>query len=79
MHLCRKDFEYRAVYPGGETQTLLRVPRYDFNWQLGYPTAEVHWGDQTSEEMMIGYFDLAFDPQLDPHHILQPNRTSAQR
>lgn len=40
MHLRGKDFEYRAVYPTGETQVLLRVPKYDFNWQLAYETAK---------------------------------------
>ena len=90
MHLRGKDFLYKAVYPTGETQTLLSVPHYDFNWQLAYfeekelplpkgtriectahfdnsannaanpdSTKEVHWGDQTWEEMMIGFFDVA--------------------
>ncbi len=108
MHLRGKDFEYRAVYPTGETQTLLRVPRYDFNWQLGYvlqdqlllpketriectahhdnsannkfnpdPTKEVRWGDQTFEEMMIGWFDVAFDANLDPRVIRVPPHTAA--
>ncbi len=36
MHLRGKDFEYEAVYPDGETEILLTVPRYDFNWQLHY-------------------------------------------
>jgi hypothetical protein len=67
---------------------ILSVPKYDFNWQLGYelkepillpkgtridcvahfdnspnnkynpdPTKEVRWGDQTWEEMMIGWFN----------------------
>ena len=98
MHLRGKDFEYRAVYPTGETQTLLSVPRYDFNWQLSYvlkdqlllpkgtriectahhdnsannkynpdPAKEVRWGDQTFEEMMIGWFDVAFDATIDPN------------
>ena len=66
---------------------MLRVPKYDFNWQLSYklaepkfmpkgstlkvtmhydnstgnrfnpdPTATVRWGDQTWEEMMLGYY-----------------------
>jgi hypothetical protein len=26
------------------------------------PTAEVRWGDQTWEEMMIGYVDYVIDP-----------------
>ncbi len=98
MHYRGKDFEYRAVYPTGETQVLLNVPKYDFNWQLAYvlqdqlvlpkgtriectahhdnsannkynpdPTKEVRWGDQTWEEMMIGWFDVAFDAKLDPN------------
>lgn len=36
MHLRGKAFEFRVVYPTGEKQELLRVPRYDFNWQLAY-------------------------------------------
>lgn len=89
MHLRGKAFEYRVTYPDGKTETLLRVPRYDFHWQLSYklekpvvlppgtrfectawfdnspnnpwnpdPTAEVRWGEQTREEMMIGFVDV---------------------
>jgi hypothetical protein len=36
MHLRGKSFLIRAVYPTGETETLLNVPRYDFNWQPYY-------------------------------------------
>lgn len=36
MHFRGKSFEYRVVYPTGETETLLSVPKYDFNWQLTY-------------------------------------------
>jgi hypothetical protein len=39
MHLRGKAFEFRVVYPTGERQELLRVPRYDFNWQLSYEPA----------------------------------------
>lgn len=35
MHLLGKDMEIRAVYPTGETQTLLYA-KWDFNWQQGY-------------------------------------------
>jgi hypothetical protein len=106
MHLRGKDFEYRAVYPTGETQTLLKVPNYDFNWQLAYveagdfalpkgtriectahfdnsannkynpdPTKEVKWGDQTWEEMMIGWFDVSFDAKTDPTKALRARPT----
>jgi hypothetical protein len=95
MHFRGKDFVFKAVYPSGETRTLLSVPKYDFNWQLGYtleqplvlpkgtriectahfdnspnnpynpdPTKEVKWGDQTWEEMMIGWFSVSVDPKF---------------
>jgi hypothetical protein len=101
MHLRGKDFEYRLIFPTGEQQTILRVPRYDFNWQLWYtpsedmllpkgtkvactahfdnspnnpanpdPTKAVKFGEQSWEEMMIGFFDVAFDANLDPKLLL---------
>jgi hypothetical protein len=35
-HLRGKKWEYTLVLPGGETKTILSVPRYDFNWQTYY-------------------------------------------
>jgi hypothetical protein len=88
-HVRGKAFEYKITRPGAETETILKVPRYDFNWQLTYfpskpihlpkgtkievtawydnspnnpynpdPTKEVHWGEQTWEEMMLGYYSV---------------------
>jgi peroxiredoxin len=90
MHLRGKSFFYEAVLPNGKRETLLDVPKFDFNWQTAYreeqplkfpagtrihaiahfdnseenlnnpnPKVPVLWGDQTYEEMMIGYFDMA--------------------
>jgi hypothetical protein len=104
MHLRGKDFEFRVVYPNGETSTILRVPNYDFNWQFWYtpaeelvlpkgakisctahydnsvnnpnnpdPTVAVKWGDQSWEEMMIGFFDVVFDAKMDPK-LLVPEK-----
>ena len=87
MHVRGKDMTYVAKYPDGRTETLLSVPKYDFNWQITYelaeakrfpkgteieviahfdnspenkfnpdPTKNVTWGDQTWEEMMIGFW-----------------------
>jgi hypothetical protein len=103
MHLRGKDFTYQAVYPSGETQVLLSVPKYDFSWQIQYaldqelllpkgtriectahydnsannpanpdPTKEVRWGDQTFEEMMVGFFDVSFDAKSDPTALQRP-------
>ncbi|MBZ5590732.1 MAG: cytochrome c [Acidobacteriia bacterium] len=101
MHGRGKDFEYRVVYPTGETETLLRVPRYDWHWQLWYtlatplvlpkgtkiectahfdnspnnpdnadPTKEVVWGDQSWDEMMVGFFNLVFDAKMPAKELL---------
>jgi hypothetical protein len=40
MHLRGKDFEVRATYPDGQTETLLRVSKYNFNWQINYYLAK---------------------------------------
>jgi len=97
MHVRGKAFEYRLKRAEGEPETLLKVPAYNFNWQLTYhlkepikleagmrmeasgwfdnsannpfnpdPKATVRWGEQSWEEMMIGFFDIAFDARLDP-------------
>ena len=40
MHLRGKAFRYEVTLPNGKTETLLDIPRYDFNWQLSYRFAE---------------------------------------
>ena len=36
MHWRGKDFSYEVVYPDGRKETMLSVPRWDFNWQNVY-------------------------------------------
>ncbi len=36
MHLRGKSMCVRAVYPDGHAETLVNVPKYDFNWQTTY-------------------------------------------
>jgi mono/diheme cytochrome c family protein len=104
MHVRGKDFTFTAVYPDGRSEIILYVPRYDFNWQLGYkfkeplalpkgsridcvahfdnsthnkynpdPAKEVRWGDQTWEEMMIGWFTYTRDGE----QVTTPTSTAA--
>ena len=40
MHLRGKAFRYELASASGESQMLLDVPHYDFNWQLSYRLAE---------------------------------------
>src|SRR5581483_5502446 len=39
MHVRGKDMTYIAHYPDGTSETLLHVPKYDFNWQITYELA----------------------------------------
>jgi hypothetical protein len=36
MHLRGKDMKYEVVYPAGRRETLLWVPKFNFNWQATY-------------------------------------------
>lgn len=40
MHLRGKTFEYNILQPHGHITTLLRIPHYDFHWQLSYRLAQ---------------------------------------
>jgi peroxiredoxin len=106
MHLRGKDFHYEVIYPDGAKQTIMNMPRYDFNWQTSYifseplklpqgttlhctahfdnsadnpanpdATKPVRWGDQTWEEMMIGWFDIAVPKDSDIAEVLPFNRS----
>jgi len=94
MHNRGSWMKYEALYPDGRRETLLHVPRYDFNWQLEYVLAEpkkmpagswilctggfdnsslnphnpdaqkrIHWGEQSWDEMFIGFMNVAELPQ----------------
>jgi hypothetical protein len=39
MHVRGKAARFDLEYPDGRKQTILNVPRYDFNWQLWYDTS----------------------------------------
>jgi hypothetical protein len=57
MHLRGKSMEYRAVYPDGKSELLMRVPRYDFNWQLVYELAEPKRLPRGTRIEVTGSFD----------------------
>ena|SRR5579872_6425311 len=104
-HLRGKSFEYRVTYPDGRVETVLRVPKYDFFWQLDYrlaeplklppgskvevtgwydnsannpanpdPQKEVRWGEQSWEEMMIGFYDLVIPADMSIRDLFQPKK-----
>lgn len=41
MHVRGKAMTIGLAYPDGRSRTVLHVPRYDYNWQLGYETEPI--------------------------------------
>jgi hypothetical protein len=39
MHLRGKDMTYSLTHPRGKSEIVLKVPKYDFEWQTGYDVA----------------------------------------
>jgi thiol-disulfide isomerase/thioredoxin len=91
-HLRGKAARFELTTPDKKTETVLDVPRYDFNWQLQYrfadpvsapkgssltyttwydnseknpanpdPKKVVRWGQQTYDEMHLGYVEYVND------------------
>jgi hypothetical protein len=38
------------------------------------PTKEVRWGEQSWEEMMMGFFDVAIDAKMNPIDLFRPKK-----
>ena len=57
MHLRGKSMEFRAVYPSGEKELLLRVPRYSFNWQFDYVFEHPKLLPKGARIEVVGVFD----------------------
>ena len=63
MHLRGKSFELEAHYAGGQSEPLLRVPNYDFNWQHWYAFAEpVDLNATRSLRMKVRFDNSAANP-----------------
>ena len=106
MHTRGKDFEYRLVFPDGRTEAILKVPAYNWHWQLWYnlaepialpkgtriectahfdnsannpenpdPTKKVIWGQQSWDEMMVGFFNLVFDAKIPAKDVMPLPKT----
>jgi peroxiredoxin len=96
MHMRGAWMKYDAIYPDGRRETLLSVPRFNFNWQTAYKLAEplrvpagtilqcsgafdnsprnpfnpdpskmVRWGQQSWDEMFIGYVGYSELPPVE--------------
>ena len=50
---------------GTELQAVARFDNSRQNMHNPDPEAAVRWGEQTTDEMMVGFFDVAVDARLD--------------
>lgn len=57
MHMRGSWMKYEAQYPDGRTETLLSVPRFDFNWQTSYRLAQPLHVSKGTKIVCRGAFD----------------------
>ncbi len=57
MHLRGKSLKWVITYPDGREQTILNVPRFDFNWQFNYELDEPLHIPAGSKIVGIGVYD----------------------
>ncbi len=71
MHVRGKAFKYELVGADGKTETLLDIPRYDFNWQLQYDYAQPKFLPRGSTLRITAIFDNSAGNPANP----DPNKT----
>jgi hypothetical protein len=67
-HLRGKDFTYSVVYPDGREQSVLRVPKYDFHWQLAYDLETPLKLPAGSKLVITAHYDNSTKNELLLHH-----------
>jgi hypothetical protein len=71
MHVRGKDMTYTLEYPDGRKEVVLHVPRYDFNWQLGYNPVKPIKVPKGTKLVVSAHFDNSASNRFNP----DPNRT----
>jgi hypothetical protein len=66
MHLRGKDARFEIQRPGEQPQTLLRVPRYDFNWQLKYREKEPVFVPKGTRLIITFHYDNSVNNAANP-------------
>lgn len=68
MHYLGRDMTFIADYPDGTSETLLTVPRFDFNWQKPYVFAEPRLLPDGSVLRTISHHDNRDENPANPSH-----------
>ncbi len=58
--------KFEVTYPDGRTETLLDVPKYDFNWQITYRTATPIFIPKGTRLKIDAYFDNSPNNRTNP-------------
>ena len=66
MHLRGKDMDIRLEYPTGESQMLVSVPRFDFNWQLIYYQDQPLPLPKGTEVKLVAHWDNSANNRANP-------------
>ncbi|HKY05067.1 MAG TPA: DUF3471 domain-containing protein [Blastocatellia bacterium] len=66
MHVRGKDMRYEIEYPDGRRETLLDVPRYDFNWQTLYKLKRPLPVPKGSKIIVTAHFDNSARNKMNP-------------
>jgi hypothetical protein len=66
MHIRGKDMTYQLVYPDGRAETILSVPKYDFNWQLGYDLAKPIKVPKGTRLLVTAHYDNSVNNKFNP-------------
>lgn len=66
MHVRGNAFKYEVTYPDGKTETLLDIPRYDFNWQLAYDYKQPKYIPRGSVVKITAVYDNSADNPANP-------------
>jgi peroxiredoxin len=66
MHWRGKDYHYEIIYPDGKKETILSVPRWDFNWQSVYRFKEPLKLPQGSRLHAVAHWDNSKNNLLNP-------------
>jgi hypothetical protein len=66
MHLRGKDLTWIVTWPDGREETILSVPKYDFNWQLRYELVTPLKLPSGSKITAIAHFDNSAKNKYNP-------------
>ena len=66
MHVRGKAFKYELLHVDGSVETLLEIPRYDFNWQIRYDYAKPRLLTKGARMRLTAVFDNSAANKANP-------------